>query len=457
MDQLYSQSLELVRRSGAVVIDDAVMAGINTQLEEALEGLRTAHAQNTLPFLRVPEWRDDIGLITRALDGLGRGAADFVIFGTGGSSLGGQALSQLAGWGVAGYDTGYRDTGYRETGYQNRPRLHFMDNLDPDTMTALLSGLDPKTSRFIAISKSGNTPETLMQMLLAIEAIKQAGLEWNIAQHFLSVTMPESAGAENALRAISRRYDIPILDHPAEIGGRYSALTITGLIPALLLHLDAIGLREGAQSVIDPLLNGTRASDYAPAAGAAIQAYFLRRANNSTNIFMPYGEKFKKFGQWFVQLWSESLGKQGQGTTPIAANGPVDQHSQLQLFLDGPPDKFFTILMRAVSRRGPMAPEALARDPQIGYLAGKTVGDLVDSQQRATAQTLANKGRPVRVIEIAELNERTMGALMMHYMIETVLMAHILDVDPFDQPAVEDGKKLTRKFLKPEPGPGGTN
>ncbi len=162
---------------------------------------------------------------------------------------------------------------------------------------------------------------------------------------------------------------------------------------------------------------------------------------------MPYLDRLAGFGLWYRQLWAESLGKAGQGLTPIRAMGTVDQHSQLQLYLDGPSDKMFTLVLGRPAGTGDRVAPALASDPALGYLAGRTMGDLLDAEQRATAATLAERGRPVRVIEIQRLDEAVMGGLMMHFMLETLIAAALMGVDAFDQPAVEAGKVLTRRFL----------
>src|SRR5262249_33054060 len=151
--------------------------------------------------------------------------------------------------------------------------------------------------------------------------------------------------------------------------------------------------------------------------------------------------------KWWVQLWAESLGKQGRGTTPVGALGPVDQHSQLQLYLAGPADKLFTVITVDVAGSGPRIEEALAKAAGEPDFAGRQVGDLVAAQGRATADTLAKNGRPVRTIHLERLDERTLGALLMHFMLETVIAGRLLGVDPFDQPAVEEGKTLAKKYL----------
>ena len=167
---------------------------------------------------------------------------------------------------------------------------------------------------------------------------------------------------------------------------------------------------------------------------------------------MPYADRLAPFALWFRQLWAESLGKDGAGTTPIRAIGATDQHSQLQLYLDGPADKVFTLITPALWGSGPRIDGTLAAAAAAApELVGRTVGDLVAAQQRATAETLAAAGRPTRVIRVERVDERTLGALFMHFMLETILAAGLMGVEPFDQPAVEAGKQLARRYLEEGP------
>jgi len=215
----------------------------------------------------------------------------------------------------------------------------------------------------------------------------------------------------------------------------------------MLLDLEPLAIRAGAGEVVDAMVAAASPADCAPVAGAALHAALARKSGLTATVFMPYAEQLRTLSAWFVQLWAESLGKQGLGMTPIAAAGPVDQHSQLQLFLDGPADKLYTLIMPEVAGTGPLIDPGYRNDPKVGYLADRTIGDLVDCEQRATARTLADRGRPVRILRLGEMTERTLGALFMHFMIETIAMGRIMGVDPFDQPAVEDGKVLAREYL----------
>jgi glucose-6-phosphate isomerase len=162
---------------------------------------------------------------------------------------------------------------------------------------------------------------------------------------------------------------------------------------------------------------------------------------------MAYADRLEKFTKWYVQLWAESLGKDGKGTTPLAALGPVDQHSQLQLFIAGPRDKLFTVITTDAAGKGPAIDPDLAELSGEAGFAGKRIGDLVAAQGRATAETLAKNGCPVRTLHLDTIDERGLGELLMHFMLETIIAARLLGVDAFDQPAVEEGKVLAKQYL----------
>jgi glucose-6-phosphate isomerase len=431
----YSQSIDLCLAEeigqsglGRAELDEALAAA-----GPALDSLKSSLGDGSLALLNLPSRTRDLDEGRAAVDALARGAEDIVLLGTGGSSLGAQALAGFA-------------AGRPPSADPPRPRLHFADNLDPYSMDALLRDLDLKTTRFLVVSKSGGTPETMIQLLAVLDALKESGLDWNAEHHVLAISDPGAQDA-SALRRICGFHHIPVLDHDPGIGGRYSVLSNVGMLPAMLLGLDPLALRAGAGEVVQALAGAASPRDCPPVLAAALHAAFLSRRGLATTVFMPYADRLRVFSSWFVQLWAESLGKQGTGLTPIAAAGPVDQHSQLQLFLDGPADKFYTIVMLEVAGTGPRIDAAYINDPKVGYLAGKTVGDLVDCEQRATAQTLARRGRPVRVIRLGEMTERTLGALFMHFMLETIATGRILGLDPFDQPAVEEGKLLARDYL----------
>jgi glucose-6-phosphate isomerase len=398
----------------------ANFADVLSRTGAALDWLRARHADGKLPLLRLAERRDDIAAILGYAGVLRNGTTDVIFLGTGGSSLGGQTLAQLAGYAVPGVGS-----------LRDPPRVHFMDNLDPESYATLLQRLPLKTSRFVAVSKSGGTGETLMQTIAALDAVKAAKLDPH--EHFLGITEPAKPGKPNGLRAMLGAHKIEMMEHDTGVGGRFSVLTNVGLLPAAVCGLDIGAIRAGAGDALAPVLAGKPPAEVPAAMGAALSIALAPA--KPIAVLMAYSDRLALLTKWYVQLWAESLGKDGKGTTPIGALGPVDQHSQLQLYIAGPRDK------------GPRMTAELSKLGGEPDFAGKTIGDLVAAQGRATAETLAKNGCPVRTIHLPQVDERHVGELLMHFMLETIIAAHLLGVDPFDQPAVEEGKVLAKKYL----------
>ena len=406
--------------SGKGAIPEAGYKKALTSANGTLDWLRGQKGK--LELLGVPARTDDLKAAAKLASGI-KGMKTVAVLGIGGSSLGGQALSAL-----------------RKV---TAPYVEFHDNPDPFSWTAALKRFDLKKTHFIAISKSGGTAETLMQVLTAAEALEKAGAR-SLKKHFTIITEPH----KSALADFADSTGAARLDHPTGVGGRYSVLTVVGVLPAILMGLDVKKLRAGAASVLEETLAAKDASDAPAAIGAALHQALAAEGKLATTILWPYADKLQVFGGWWRQLWAESLGKDGKGSTPVSVLGPVDQHSQLQLFRDGPGNALFTLVSVDTKGKGPAAPRARAKQLGLEYLAGKRLGDLVDAEARATAQTLSKNGRPVRQIHLAKVDEFEMGALMMHFMLETILMGKLMGVDPFDQPGVEEGKILARQYLK---------
>lgn len=407
------------------------LAAWTARTATALDDLAKAYRGNTLALLRLPEETGDFEAIEALAAHLRAGTTDVVVLGIGGSSLGAKALAQLA---FDGTPAGPLLAGARN------PRVHFFENLDPFTFEEALAQLDLRTTRFLVISKSGGTAEPLAQALAARHAIEAAGGGKYLDRHFAVITGP----ADSPLRRFAGEIGAPVLDHPPDVGGRYSCLTCVGLVPALLLGLDIAAVRAGARAVVAQMLAAARPEEVPAGVGAAVQVGFARERDARVSVMMAYSDRLERFGLWYRQLWAESLGKAGQGTLPATGIGPVDQHSQLQLYLDGPADKVYTLLHVASRAAGPRVETA---DEALGWLSGHTMGDLLEAEYRATVETLIARGRPVRTLTLDRLDERSMGALMMHFMLETIIAAHLLGVDPFGQPAVEEGKVRARETL----------
>lgn len=406
--------------------------------EPELAKLKDHYKTGRLPLLTIPEETADIDDARAALARLSEGARLIVFFGTGGSGLGGQTLAQLAGWNIPGGAAADQ---------RKRPRTRFYDNLDGATLSGALEILDLETTRFVVTSKSGGTTETLAQAIAALSAVKAAGLEARIPELFLGITEEDKPGKSNGLRSLFAAHGIPMLAHHDGIGGRYSCLTNVGLMPAMARGLDVRAVRQGAADVVQAMLEASRPVDFAPALSAAAAVALNKEKGVRLSVIMPYADRLGRLADWYVQLWAESLGKNGQGTCPIAAVGPLDQHSQLQFFMDGPPELWVTVLRVATVGDGPVVDADMARLAGADYMAGRHVGDIVAAQAAALPEALAQAGRPVRTIDVVRLDERAIGGILMHFMLETILAGRIMGIDPFDQPAVELAKVLTRKRL----------
>jgi glucose-6-phosphate isomerase len=284
----------------------------------------------------------------------------------------------------------------------------------------------------------------MTQFAICIDWLRQKLDADAVGRHTIAITEPR----DNPLRLLAMKLKTPILDHDPGIGGRYSVLSNVGLLPAMLAGLDVAALREGAGEVLEATLGAGEPQEAAPALGAAIAVGLAEQHGIGTTVILPYLDRLAHFGLWFRQLWAESLGKDGKGTTPIRAMGTVDQHSQLQLYLAGPADKMFSLVTLDAAGSGAQMPADLAGDRELAYLAGRQMGDLLEAEQRATATSLIRNGRPTRLFHLKALDERSLGALLMHFMLETIIAADLLGVDAFDQPAVEEGKVLARQYLR---------
>ncbi len=437
----YRQSVDgcLDAAIGAHGLSEAALGQWLQRIEPHLEVLRADYRERRLPLLGIAEQTADLDAARAALARLSEGAKTILFFGTGGSSLGGQTLAQLAGWNIPGG---------ADAAQRKRPRTRFYDNLDGTTLENALAVLDLSATRFIVTSKSGGTTETLAQAIAALAAVKAAGLQAHIPKLFLGITEPAVSGKANGLRDLFSSLGIPMLEHHTGIGGRFSCLTNVGLMPALARGLDCDAIRAGARSVVEAMMSARSARDFAPALGAATAIALNKDKGIRTLVMMPYNDRLSRLSAWFVQLWAESLGKSGEGTSAIAALGPLDQHSQLQLFMDGPREHMMTVLRVASRGRGPVIDAAYAKLAGIDFMGGKAVGDVVDAQAHAVPEALKRAGRPVRTFDVEKLDEKSLGALLMHFMIETILAGRLLGVDPFDQPAVELAKVLTKERLK---------
>ncbi|MGI4851160.1 MAG: hypothetical protein ACRYGR_04400 [Janthinobacterium lividum] len=400
--------------------DDPAYKNFLTQAEKAFQDIQAEQHQGKLPMLDMAAQEEDLEALLITAQRYRQRFKTWIVLGTGGSSLGAQTLCALK-------------QNAALAGLTSDHRVIFMDNIDPHTFDQLKSCVSFDETGFLVVSKSGTTAETLCQFMTLLSHYETS--KWS--HHFVVLTEPKSS----PLKDFATHYQLDCLDHHQDVGGRFSVLTNAGLLPAALMGIDIRRIRQGAQQIINAPTSAIE--------GAALTALGLSKGI-SQSVLMPYIDRLNYFTFWFRQLWAESLGKDGKGSTPLNALGTVDQHSQLQLYLDGPHDKFFTLIVLDVTHQGTKINIPTGSDTDFGlsYLHQKTIGDLMMAEQRASFETLQNRGCPIRLITLSKLEEEELGGLLMHYMLETMLTAKLMQVNAFNQPAVEEGKILTKKFLK---------
>ncbi|MBC7174000.1 MAG: glucose-6-phosphate isomerase, partial [Polyangiaceae bacterium] len=405
---------------------DADLDALEARFADALEGVLAAVDAGKLGFWGLP---DDMGAATSAVEfakSLPTAITDVLVLGIGGSSLGGRALYQAL--------IGPPELCRASTG---RRRLHFPDNSDPWLLARLLRELRPESTLALVISKSGGTIETAAQMLIV-----DAWLGKHAQSQLVAVTDPESG----TLRELVRTRGLRSFPIPSNVGGRFSVLTAVGLLPAALAGIDAPGLLEGAKSMADACRRPSLRENPAGLI-AMLHVVHHERFGRNIHVLMPYADALRPLAAWYVQLWAESLGKRfdrsgnqvEKGPTPLPAVGATDQHAQVQLFMEGPRDKLVTFIAVENVEDDLAIPST---EGSNSYLGGHRLSALLDAERRGTTLALAQDGRPSLTISLPRLDARSIGALLFLYEAATAIAGELYDIDAFDQPGVEEGKRL---------------
>ena len=371
---------------------------------------------NNLPALNIAKNSELLNLTIEKTESFKQDKKKFVVFGTGGSNLGARALINIL--------------------VDQPDNILFFDNIDPLFFQSQILKLDFATTGFIVISKSGTTPETLSQL----GTIVNIANEKNILNTLYNNMMVITEFKDSALFNIAKKNNCLLLEHQDDIGGRYSVFSNVGMVPAIIAGLNVKKIHEGVVKVLNK-------NDFNNPFKFAQMFKYSVTNNFSSSVLMTYSDGLNYFGKWYLQLWAESIGKQNRGVTALHATGTTDQHSQLQLYLDGPKDKFFTIIKSNYKNKGLLIDSQLMKDESIDYLVNKKMGDLMHAEQDATIDTFKLNGFKFREIFIETIDEENIGMLMANSIIETIAACIYFDVDPFDQPAVEQGKVLTKKYL----------
>ena len=395
-------------------------------------------ARGELGFIDLALDSHGIGDLLSFADGTGQAFSDVVVLGIGGSALGPIALRSAL-----------RSTSWNALDDEAReyyPRLHVLENVDPVTVSSVLGRVELGRTLFLVISKSGGTAETMAQYLIARGRL-QAELGEDFQRHLVFITDP----SKGALREIARRDGIAALEIPSNVGGRFSILSPVGLLPAALIGIDVPALLAGAADMFSRCNSDELASNPAAVFGT-LQWLADTRLGLRNHIIMPYSDPLRDFGGWFVQLWAESLGKikpdgTSVGPTPIPALGVTDQHSQVQLFMEGPRDK--TVTFVAVGERAVdlEIPKLHGDVPELSYLGGHTLAELLDAERRATAAALSQRGRLNMTITLDSIDAHHVGGLIMLLEMATIYAGALYGINPLDQPGVELGKRYTYALM----------
>ncbi len=370
---------------------------------------------------------------TRAREVLDQDGMDaFVVLGIGGSALGNQAL-------LAALAPVYQEWAPSP----GHPRCFVPDSIDPDWIGALLEQVPAERCHFNVISKSGGTIETSAEFLVCFEALRRAlGSDEEARKHFTITTDP----AHGHFRKLCNDLGFASLTVPPGVGGRFSVLTSVGLFTAEMAGLDAQSMLEGAARVDRNLAGCSATEDVALAYALAHVLY--TEDGKGVHVHFPYSHRARLLADWYQQLWAESLGKKHdvdgavvhRGATPVKAVGPTDQHSQVQLYVEGPHDKVFTMLKLGRFERDIEIGEPFTQSPAFEHLRGKRLDALVEAERMGTEIALVEAGRPVCTLELCKLDAFHVGQYFMFMQIATAYAGGLLRVDPFDQPGVEAGK-----------------
>ena len=431
IDQEFEQDIEgcMASTIGSYGISDREYQDELRHCDRALVDFRLACKHKKIAALDTVQSNRSLDELVTVTEKIREKFKTVLVLGVGGSSLGGSALIDALG--VLASDSA-------------GPKLHFVDNIDPESVESLLASLSLETTFFLVISKSGKTLSTLAQFLIFCESVATSIGREVVSDHFIVVTEPN----ENPLRRSAGRMGIRVLDHDPDIGGRFSIFSVAGLAPALIAGVDCRGLLDGAACAMQTILGEARAETIEAVRGAAVIAGLAKRRKILTNVLMPYSDRLQSFGLWYRQLVAESLGKKGEGILPVNAMGTVDQHSQLQLFLDGPPDKMITFIGISDLRVFRPIPSDLVDGQERQLFTNVSLGDLFAVEYMSTIKSLTNAGRPTRKFTLSGLGPEELGVLLTHFMVEVILLGGRFGVDPFDQPAVEIGKTLARELLR---------
>ncbi len=412
-------------------IDKGSIDAIEKNAVKAAARIRQERERGELAFLDSAALQRHIPLIKSTAASIRGSFRKLVVLGIGGSALGARAIQEAL---VDDQEKGGCE-------------VIVADNIDPAAMARLIDSLDLRSTAFNVISKSGGTVETLAQFMIIANLLKKGLGEEAFRRRVIITTDPE----KGVLREIAREEELVSLEVDPKIGGRFSVLTPVGLFPAECMGINSAGILAGAREFISSVDNVYWRDNPAYLYGA-LQYIAATARQRNISVMMPYSGRLFSFSLWYCQLWAESLGKkkegggQGQGgigQTPVASVGVTDQHSQLQLFMEGPHDKIITFLNVENHGADVTIPAIYSGRQSMEYLGMKTLGDLFEAERSATEAALSRQGRPSLTLTVPNISPEVMGLLFSFFQMATTFTGYLYGINPFDQPGVEEGKKYT--------------
>jgi glucose-6-phosphate isomerase len=376
---------------------------------------------------------------------LEKGYENLVILGIGGSALGTTALATALLPPYYNLQT--------KRGRKGHPRLFVMDNIDPDTFRQLMRVCPPQKTLYNVISKSGSTAETMSQLMLAVEAVeKKVGAD-KIKEHVVVTTNPRGT-AKSLLHPVADEYGLKEFSLPLNVGGRFSVFSPVGMFPAAMVGMDVDALFEGC-AAMDQQCGSPDINENPAYLHGAVQYIADTKKGKKMSVMMPYADALRDVADWYRQLWAESLGKKSDrdgnevytGQTPINALGATDQHSQIQLYREGPNDKLINVLELSRFNKTVKIPGALKSVADLEYLRGSTMNKLMAAELRGTVDALKASQRPVCRIVLPRSDAHSVAQLLYLLEVETAMAGELYNIDAFDQPGVEEGKRIARDLM----------
>ena len=412
---------------------------LSDKIKAAIDGVEAKYKKGDLGFMDLPEQAG--GQLTKEINAYVNEVKDnidaFVVLGIGGSALGPMSVHQAM-----------NNPYYNELTKEERkgmPKFYVVDNVDPEKLVYLFRVIKPENCLFNVISKSGSTSETMSQFMIIKELLENKLGKDKAKDHIVCTT----DAVNGNLIKIAKEENYKTFIIPANVGGRFSQLTPVGLLPAAFCGIDIDALLSGA-AYMNEMVKEKNPAKNAPMMYAILK-YITSLQGKNMSVLMPYADSLKFMSDWYAQLWAESLGKKldvngkvvNVGTTPVKALGVTDQHSQVQLYMEGPYDKVIVFMGVDRYRETITIPKIYEEIPSLGFLGGHTHNTLIQKEQIATEYALQKEGRHNMTITLPEVNEFTIGQTLYFFEMATAYMGEFLNIDAFDQPGVEAGKNAT--------------